>query len=106
MPLITRRLDRFAYYATNILRDTSPQFIFRKRINSILTWPDAGDQNYIRDRVHYYNKLKPGVTLGTDAVAVASISMSNSFYYYDLKEHARYFSRSLRLNYQFGDVIH
>jgi len=32
--------------------------------------------------------------------------MRNSFYYYDLKEHARYFPRSLRLSYEFGDVTH
>jgi hypothetical protein len=31
--------------------------------------------------------------------------MDKSFYYYDLKEHARYFSRKLRLCYEFGDVL-
>jgi len=30
--------------------------------------------------------------------------MNKSFYYYDMKEHARYFPTSLRLNYEFGDV--
>lgn len=31
--------------------------------------------------------------------------MAKSFYYYDLKEHARYFPRDLRLSHVFGDVI-
>jgi hypothetical protein len=104
MPLITTRFDRIAYYGTNICRDLSLQFIFRRRLRPILDKSRFYDAAYLSDRLNYYNKLASGVDLGTDTATVGTISMRNSFYYYDLKEHARYFPRALRLNYEFGDV--
>lgn len=105
MPLITRRIDRIAYYARNFWRDASPQILFRARLNSILKSCDRHDREYLSRRINYCNKLVIGSgAVGGDAT-IARISMKNSFYYYDLKEHARYFPRSLRLSYQFGDVV-
>src|ERR1700681_2518646 len=104
MPLITRRLDRIAYYAKNILRDASPQFIFRRRLHSILGTITVYDPEYLSVRLNYYNKLPIGPGIDAGMTTIGRISMRKSFYYYDLKEHAQYFPRSLRLSYEFGDV--
>jgi hypothetical protein len=104
MPLITRRIDRIAYYAANIWRDASPQFLFRRRLNSILGTCALYDQEYLSARLNYYNKLPIGLGINAGMATVGRISMRKSFYYYDLKEHARYFQRRLRLSYEFGDV--
>src|SRR5579871_1436378 len=106
MPLITRRIDRIAYYARNIWRDASPQIVFRTRLNSILAKCDRYDREYLAARINYCNKLAIGSAADAGTATIGTISMKNSFYYYDLKEHARYFPRSLRLSYQFGDVVH
>jgi hypothetical protein len=106
MPLITRRFDRIAYYARNIWRDASPQFLFRARLPSILRTLATFDAEYIAARLNYYNKLAGDGTFAPGAATIAKISLKNSFYYYDLKEHARYFPRSFRLSYEFGDVVH
>src|SRR5579872_4227750 len=105
MPLITRRMDRIAYYARNIWRDASPQIFFRVRRDAILNTSDRYDPGYLAARVNYCHKLPIGAGAGGASAPISKISMKNSFYYYDLKEHARYFPRSFRLSYQFGDVV-
>ena len=102
--LVKQRPARVAYYTHNIALDASPQFLFRKRLRSLLTRALAYDQQVLASRVNYYNKLQPGVDLGKDAATISNISLEHSFYYYDLKEHARYFPRSFRLHYLFSDV--
>ncbi len=96
MPLITRRMDRIAYYARNFWRDASPQIFFRARLKSILDSYVSYDPDYLAARINYCNKLAIGPS-SADGVTttIGKISMKNSFYYYDLKEHARYFPRSL-----------
>jgi hypothetical protein len=106
MPLVTRRFDRIAYYARNFWRDISPQIFFRARLKGILATCDRYDRDHVSARLNYCNKLAVGIEVEGDVATIDRISMKNSFYYYDLKEHARYFPRSLKLSYQFGDVVH
>ncbi len=106
MSSFRRKLDRVLYYATNVGRDIAPQFLFRSRLSTILDGHKQYDPEYLSSRVNYYNKLPRRAAAEEFGATVASISMSHSFYYFDLKEHARYFPRSLRLNYVFGDMIH
>ena len=99
-----QRPARVAYYARNFARDISPQFLFRKRLEPLLKRAAAYDPDYLSTRVNYYNKLRSGSRLSDGTGAVNDISFDRSFYYYDLKEHARYFPRHLRFHYLFGDV--
>src|SRR3954463_5205071 len=104
MALTARELDKIRYYAINIARDAAPQFLFRRRLDAILATSDLYDAEYLSARVNYCNKLPIGMKIAIAGTAIDKISMQNSFYYYDLKEHARYFPRSLRIEYRFGDV--
>jgi hypothetical protein len=100
-----RKFERVFYYARNIARDASPQGIFRRRLPAILHRADAYDRAELAARVNYYNKLSEPFVETSFAATVGSIPMNRTIYYYDLKEHARYFPRSFRLNFRFGDIV-
>lgn len=99
-----RKVGRAAYYLRNIARDSAPQIIFRSRQNAIVGRTHQYDADYLSWRLNYYNKLSECVQGGPYSSTVGSIPMSKSMYYYDLKEHARYFPRHLKLNHLFGDL--
>lgn len=99
-----RKIDRIIYYLRNIARDAAPQGLFRKRLPSILKTAARYDRDYLRRRLDYYNQLTSSIPPPSHATTVGRIPMDASMYYYDLKEHARYFPRSLGLNCLFGDV--
>ena len=98
-----RRLD---YYVENIVRDALPQGLFRRRLERL--WDDLGDHDveYLARRLNYYNKCAGAHPPGDRTSTVGRIPMRASRYYYDLKEHARYFPRHFRLHHVFGDVTH
>lgn len=97
-------IEKVQYYLRNIWLDCLPQASFRRQLGEILRkTTDLGVESIV-DRIDYYNKVKGYIGVGDDAPKIGRISMRKSFYYYDLKEHARYFPRKLRLSYQFGDV--
>ena len=104
--LIKRKPARLAYYARNFVRDVGPQFLYRRRLRPLLLEALESNDETIATRLHYYNKLDAPIPIAEDFRRVRSISLDKSYYYYDLKEHARYFPRDLRLHYLFGDVNH
>lgn len=106
MASIKRKLDRAAYWALNITRELTPQFLFRRRLRDILAQADRYDAAYLSQRVGYYNKLSYALKAQEYSTKIASIPIGASMYYLDLKEHARYFPRHLQLNQIFGDVTH
>ncbi|HWK65669.1 MAG TPA: glycosyl transferase family 90 [Rhizobiaceae bacterium] len=101
-----RTAQRVAYYARNFARDTAPQIVFRRRLHGLLATLGKGRESVISDRLAYYNKLEDAFTVSPAAVAIGRLPLKKSCYYYDLKEHARYFDRRLRFDYLFGDVAH
>ena len=101
---IERAARRLHYYFHNIGRDALPQLFFRKQLSAVLNEIERHDIANIARRLNHYNKLSgPHVTPET-ASAVGRIPMRKSRYYYDLKEHARYFPRHFKVMHIFGDV--
>jgi hypothetical protein len=99
---VARKVGRVLYYLRNFSRDVAPQLIFRRRLDPILA--GAYDVRDLSERVDYYNKLSEPVAAEPGSSTVGSIAMAPSMYYYDLKEHARYFPRHLKLDHLFGDI--
>jgi hypothetical protein len=106
MASIKRKLDRVGYWALNIARELAPQFLFRRRLRDILAQADRYDTAYLSQRVGYYNKLSYALEAQEYSTKIASIPIGASMYYFDMKEHARYFPRHLQLNHIFGDVTY
>ena len=105
MSSVARKVGRVFYYARNVARDCAPQLIFRRRLPGILQSAARYDAAYLAHRVNYYNRLSAPVELGDSTTSIGGLPMGKSAYYYDLKEHARYFPRHFRMNYFFGDRI-
>jgi hypothetical protein len=89
----------------NIARDASLQSIFRARLPAILATADRYSRADLAERVNYCNKLSAPLGAEEYKATVATIPIKASLYYYDLKEHARYFPRRFGLNFEFGDIV-
>lgn len=103
---LRRTAQRLAYYVRNVTLDAAPQGMFRRRLGGLLRTLSARREPLIQSRLDYYNKLPGSFLVTSEASAIGRIPLKQSLYYYDLKEHARYFDRRLRLDYLFGDVTH
>jgi len=100
---LQRSMARVAYYARNVARDAVPQVLFRRRLDALLAGAEREDRAALADRVNYYHQLNGPIRETTFDATIGSIPMKSSYYYYDLKEHARYFPRSFGLRFAFGD---
>jgi hypothetical protein len=98
--------ERVAFYIRNIIDELAPQFLFRARLAREITDVPSHEWAQIAERVHYCNKLAGPVALAPDGPRISTLSLSHSYYYYDLMRFARRFPRSYRLDYIYGDVIH
>lgn len=104
MPRIELAARRIHYYLQNIARDCLPQVLFRSRLERLCADLAEHDAEYLMRRLNYYNKLASAHPLDEKETTVGRIPMLRSRYYYDLKEHARYFPRHFRLRHVFGDM--
>lgn len=104
MSVVPHRL-RVAYYARNVVRDLMPQALFRARLRACVDALPTGSEPRIAERVAYCCRLTDPFRPGPQAVAIRDMPLKKTFYYYDLKEHARYYESRLRIDYRFGDII-
>jgi len=96
MQKIARPARRVFYYARNVARDGLPQWLFRRQLPALLEGFAQNPSSGIAARVRHYNRLAAPFVVSPEARPVGGIPMRKSYYYYDLKEHARYFDRSCR----------
>ena len=100
---LRRRAGKVFYYARNIVRDSAPPALFRRRLDKWLARAVRSGPSIV-ERLNYYNKLQDRFTPSAAAVSVATLPFRPTMYYYDLKEFARYFDGALRLDVEYGDV--
>lgn len=101
---LERAAQRLHYYFRNIARDGVPQAYYRAQLDELICDFAPEEAPALAHRLNYYNKLTHARLPDALASTVASIPMRSSRYYYDLKEHARYFPRKFRLDHLFGDI--
>ncbi len=67
---------------------------------------ESADQEYILERVDYYNRISSPFSLPEDAVTLREMARGrrHSIYRIDLWKGTRNFDPSLRISYEFGDV--
>jgi len=99
-----QKRSRLAYYARNLLRFSIPAGFCRRKREAILRDIPAGEEEAVRARVHYYNKIPERFELGPEAAPFRfTLSRGLRNYYMDLHEYARYFDPDLKMLYRFGD---
>lgn len=97
------------YYAKNILRQAVPAVLYEKSLRERLQEIDKYDAAAVLDRVDYYNKLSSFTPVeGNETICIKDMQMFKSpkAYNFDTYEYTRYFDKTLRANFLFGDVTH
>ncbi|MHC1549549.1 glycosyl transferase family 90 [Phyllobacterium sp. K27] len=101
---ITRAIKKIEYYSENVIRDLLPQYLFRRKLNVLCEDFQTCEADYLRYRLNYYNKIGERSPCIKASSRISNLPRNQSMYYYDLKEHARYFPCQLRISPVFGDV--
>jgi hypothetical protein len=98
---------KFLYYIRNYIKIIEPGCLYRFRLPFLLKQSQKrADNNYIVERVNYYNKLQKPVSCGSDAIPLNQFKLKGNIkvYYFDTFEYTRYFNKNYKINYCFGDI--
>ena len=101
--------SKIPYYSKNILRQLIPSVIYQSSLASKLKAIDHhAKKDALLKRVNYYNKLSSVTEPGSNAIELAQMPIFKSpkAYNFDTFEYTRYFKKSLKANFLFGDIIH
>ena len=107
------RNAKFPYYVGNLLRYCTPKIICRKLAPVRFRLPDdIEERKYVLNRVDYYNKLEDTRLPSNETISLADFKLprkrkdkpAHSAYFFDTYEYTRYFSDSLKIACEFGDV--
>jgi hypothetical protein len=98
------------YYARNYIRQIIPVSVYQRKLKRKLAEfnrLDKAEQEYILNRVNYYNKLTL-TSLSDKAQAISTLQLGKKMkvYFFDAFEFVRYFPSWLRAIFVFGDVIY
>ncbi|MGR5234513.1 glycosyl transferase family 90 [Vibrio rotiferianus] len=102
--------SKFPYYFSNALALLIPGFVYRIQAKRMLANVSKAEQDYLLDRVAYYNKCNQAFSAAPNEESFAKISSFKKTkgwtYYFDIKQVVRYFSPDYAFNYLNGDVVH
>lgn len=104
--------NKFIYYFKNILRYYLSRFIRKNNPPYQILENEKYIDEYIMSRVNYYNKLQHLLQISPESVTLKEFQLpvkkkghySNRVYFFDTFQYTRYFTDSLRIKYEFGDV--
>lgn len=101
---------KLSFYLKGFITYYTPDFLYRKRLNRILSTTPADQKAYIEERANYYNRM-PHSAVNKEMIPVADFKypfgQKKKFatYFFDLYRYLKYFDPSLKFSYLFGDVI-
>ena len=99
---LKQRLNKIYYYLSETINISLPI----KKFNES-DYSDIKKDNYILDRVNYYCKDQSDFFVSENSVKIVEFKKTKSFAYYaDTKKVVRHFSKELKFDYLFGDIIH
>jgi len=103
--------NKIYYYIVNGIRYSLPDSICRRRLAGKLSEFNSltdEDKEYVKERVAYYNKLQIKHALSVNAKRLSDFKLKGerSAYFFDTYEYTRWFDKSNKIDYLFGDIIH
>ncbi|MGR6832859.1 glycosyl transferase family 90 [Aliivibrio wodanis] len=100
-------LKKFRYYVINGCITIIPAFVLQALGKKALKDKNLFEQNYIEQRVNYYNKLNAAFTIDNSKATQVSLfkKTGGSAYYFDLLKVIKAFNPSYFFNYINGDVV-
>ncbi len=104
----SHRNNKQLYYSLNFLKLLIPNFLYRNSLKKNLDEIEKYDDNYIKMRVNFYNKLDRDINLSENILELSKLKIKNfhKTYFFDSYEFTRYFKSSLKMNFLFGDITH
>lgn len=98
--------NKFLYYSTGFARLLFPRSLLNKKLLNKLKQADAFDENYLKYRVNYYNKLENQTELPPECIRLLDLKLGKKqkVYFFDTYEYIRYFDPELRASFLFGDI--
>lgn len=105
---IALQKNKLPYYAKNLIRQIIPAGLYEHSLKRKLTSLKLYNKTEIQSRVNYYNKLEKPVSISEKAIQLKDMQMFKSpkTYNFDTFEYTRYFTKTLKASFVFGDVIH
>ena len=90
--------NKFLYYFINYMRLLIPVTFFQFRLGRKLALRNSFDNEVIKQRVNYYNKLENHVDLSSAAKKLSDLKRKHGTktYFFDLYEYSRFFNQNLR----------
>ena len=104
----SHRNNKQLYYSINFLKLFIPNFFYRNQLSKNLNEINEYDNDYIKMRVNYYNKMGRDINLPKNISSLSKLKIKNYHrtYFFDTFEYTRYFKPSLKMNFLFGDITH
>jgi hypothetical protein len=102
------KTTKLRFYIKHVLKNFIPDVLFRLKLDQELSNHELYEKDYIESRVSYYLKQAKHFSLPSSSKTgdIFTLKGHKSAYFYDLKEHIRYFPSHLKFSYIFGDVTY
>ena len=108
MKVITKNFknNKFLYYLNGFISLILPKFIYRNKLDKILSSIPHKKLKYIIRRVNYYNKIDKKAQSNSDWERLSNLKIKKKgkTYFFDTYSLTKYFSQSLKANFLFGDI--
>ena len=108
MKVITKNFknNKFLYYLNGFISLILPKFIYRNKLDKILSSIPHKKLEYIIRRVNYYNKIDKKAQSNSDWERLSNLKIKKKgkTYFFDTYSLTKYFSQSLKANFLFGDI--
>jgi len=98
--------NKLLYYSKSFARQALPMKLYQSRLEKRLSTLDNYDEQYIKSRLNYYNKLDCKTVLSESVIHLSDFNVpkKNKTYYFDTYEYSRFFSIDFKMDFRFGDV--
>ena len=102
---IVNSSKKIRFYGWEMAKLYIPKLFFERRLKNILNTLDQYDKSYILDRVDYCCKLGEPFKLSDDSILIGDYKYEGRrAYFLDLYGIIKYFKKTQKLSYLFGDV--
>ena len=90
----SHRNNKQLYYSLNFLKLLIPNFLYRNSLKKNLDEIQKYDDDYIKMRVNFYNKLDRDINLSENVSELSKLKIKNfhKTYFFDSYEFTRYLS--------------
>jgi hypothetical protein len=96
---------KMRFYGWNMAKLCIPKWLFERKLESLLNTQNQYDRDYIVDRVNYYCKLDAPFKLSDDGILIGDYKYEGRrAYFLDLYAIIKYFGKSQKIDYLFGDI--